>query len=69
MSKVVKCDFCKKILKRITPYYRFEVTYRDYTEIKYIDVCKSCYKKFIRSVQVADALEEVEENNERTSES
>lgn len=55
MSKVVKCDFCKKILKSTTPYYTFVQTY---TDPKYIDVCKSCYKKFIKSVRKAEELEE-----------
>lgn len=59
MSKVVKCDFCKKILKSVTPYYTFEQTYSGYTDPKYIDICKSCYKKFIKSVRSAEELEEV----------
>lgn len=58
MSKVVKCDFCKKLLTYSTPYYTFEQTYCAYTDPKYIDVCKPCYKKFINSVRKAEALEE-----------
>lgn len=58
MSKIVKCDFCKKEIKRLSSYYTFEMGYSNYTDTKNIDVCKSCYKKFIRSVQVAEAFEE-----------
>lgn len=58
MSNFAKCDFCKKEIKRMTPFYRFEMTYCDYTDKKIIDVCKSCYKKFIKSVKT-EVLEEV----------
>jgi hypothetical protein len=34
------------------------MTYSGYTDIKHIDVCKSCYRKFIKSVKT-EALGEV----------
>ena len=51
MSSFDKCDFCKKEIKWMTPFYRFEMTYRNYADKKSIDVCKSCYKKFIKSIR------------------
>ncbi len=51
MSDLKKCDFCKKEIKWMTPYYRFEMRYSDYTDKKTIDVCRCCYKKFIKSVK------------------
>lgn len=58
MSMLVKCDFCKKEIKWMTPYYRFEMNYCGYTDKITIDVCKSCYKKFIKSVKTG-VFEEV----------
>ena len=58
MSKIVKCDFCKKEIKWMTPYYQFEMSYSSYTDKRTIDVCKSCYKKFVKSVKT-EVLKEV----------
>ena len=58
MSRFAKCDFCKKEIKYMTPFYRFEMSYNNYTDKKTIDVCKSCYKKFIKSVKT-EVLDEV----------
>lgn len=63
MSNFAKCDFCKKEIKWMTPFYQFEMRYSNYTDIRTIDVCKSCYKKFIKSVKT-EALGEVIQNNE-----
>lgn len=41
----------QKEIKWMTPFYRFEMRYRDYTDKKTIDVCRSYYKKFIKSVK------------------
>ena len=51
MSNFTKCDFCKKEIKWMIPFYRFEMSYKNYTDKRTIDVCKPCYKKFIKSVK------------------
>lgn len=63
MSDLKKCDFCKKEIKWMTPYYRFEMSYCNYTDKKTIDVCSTCYKKFIISVKT-EALGEVTQSDE-----
>lgn len=61
MSNFVKCDFCKKEIKWMTPYYTFEMSFNNRTDDRDVDVCKSCFKKFIKSVKTG-VLEEVQSN-------
>lgn len=63
MSNFAKCDFCKKEIKWMTPYYRFEMSFKNYTDKRTIDVCKSCFKKFVKSVKTG-VLEEVNDDDE-----
>lgn len=63
MSDLKKCDFCKKEIKWMTPFYQFEMRYSNYTDKKTIDICSFCYKKFIKSVKT-EALGEVIQNDE-----
>lgn len=63
MSNFAKCDFCKKEIKWMTPFYRFEMGFNNHTDKKSIDVCKSCYKKFVKSVKT-EVLEEVNANED-----
>ena len=51
MSNFAKCDFCTKEIKWMTPFYTFDMSYRGHTDKITIDVCKSCYKKFVKSVK------------------
>ena len=58
MSNFAKCDFCKREIKWMTPFYRFEMSYSNCPDKKTIDVCKTCYKKFIKSIKT-EVLNEV----------
>jgi hypothetical protein len=64
MSNFSKCDFCKKEIKWMTPFYQFEMRYSSYTNKKTIDVCKSCYKKFVKSVKTGVLEENADEDSD-----
>ena len=57
MSNLIKCDFCKREIGYLTIYHKFKIS--DLVNDREIDVCHSCYKKFVKSIKTEEIKSEL----------